>query len=152
MQSKRKLFNFSHIIQCFIQQAFIEHPLSARSWRRGGGQYRTPAFVELMVQQQFILQRFVDLSLALASRAPNSSALSYSFPRTTKSRKTMLSRDMASNPKYPRASSSDFPPASSQSVLATFNCELQSCWMLELYTLGGAGWTVLPVSHKFGTL
>lgn len=52
MQSKRKLFNFSHIIQCFIQQAFIEHPLSARSWRRGGGQYRTPAFVELMVQQQ----------------------------------------------------------------------------------------------------
>lgn len=83
----------------------------------------TPAFMELIVQQQsgLILQRFEDLSSVLASRDPNPSSLPYSFPRKTKSRRKTLSHDLASNPKYPRASNSDFPLASSHSVLSHFS-------------------------------
>ena len=91
------------------------------------------------VPQQFgfILQRFMDLSSALVPRDPNSSSLPYSFPRKTKSRRKMLSHDSESNPKYPRVSNTDLPPASSYSVLTSFHCDLPSCQMLELYTWQG---------------
>lgn len=64
--------------------------------------------------------------------------------------------DLASNPKYLRASNSDFPLASSHSVFIIFHCELQSCWMLELFTLdwagvGGQGNNCYTCHYKPGT-
>ena len=126
-EDKSKKKSYLTFMYYSILYLFTKHLLSTL-YVPGAGDARVngewySCFRDTDVSQQFgfILQRFMDLSSALVPRDPNSSSLPYSFPRKTKSRRKMLSHDSESNPKYPRVSNTDLPPASSYSSPQQFS-------------------------------